>query len=117
MKDIIEANEQSFELEVTQAGVPVLVDFYAPWCGPCKMLAPVLDKLAQEFTGRAKVVKVNVDDAPGLAAEFGITGVPTMMFFQGPRLLDRLVGLASPRDLQARLEKFAAPAPQAPVAA
>ncbi len=117
MNNIIEANEQSFEQEVTQAGVPMLVDFYAPWCGPCKMLAPVLDKLAQEFAGRAKVVKVNVDDAPGLAAEFGITGVPTMMFFKGSLLVDRVVGFAAPKDLKARLENLSTPAPAATVAA
>ena len=106
-----ELNDNTFEREVLQAELPVLVDFYAPWCGPCKMLAPVLDALAREFEGRAKIVKVNVDDAPALAARFGITGVPTLIFFDQGEAVDEIVGFTPPRVLKARLEQLAARAP------
>ena len=101
-----ELNENTFDREVLQSDLPVLVDFYAPWCGPCKMLAPVLDVLAREFEGRANVVKVNVDDAPMLAARYGITGVPTLHFFVQGEAVDEIVGFAAPRALKARLEEL-----------
>jgi thioredoxin 1 len=107
MNKIIELDEKSFEREVTQANLPVLVDFYATWCGPCKMLAPLLEKLAGEFVGRAKFAKVNVDDAGELATRFGITGVPTLILFQGGQIVDTIVGLLPPASLKARLEKAA----------
>jgi thioredoxin len=92
MKNIIELNESNFEPEVSPAAGPVLVDFYAPWCGPCKMLAPLLEQLAGEYAGRLKFAKANVDDAPGLAARYGITGVPTLMLFRNGEVADRVVG-------------------------
>ncbi|MBI5384574.1 MAG: thioredoxin [Verrucomicrobia bacterium] len=117
MSQITELTEETFEQEVRQAGLPVLVDFYAPWCGPCKMLAPVLDKLAGDYADRVKIVKVNVDEAPGLAADFGITGVPTLMVFRGAQLLDSFVGVPSPRDLKASLDRAATGVPAAHAAA
>jgi len=108
--NMIELNDLSFEQEVTQAGGPVLVDFYAPWCGPCKMLAPLLDKLAGEYAGRVKFAKVNVDDAQGLASRFQITGVPTLTLFRGPLVLNTFVGVPSARDLKASLDKVSRPA-------
>jgi thioredoxin len=108
MNNITETNETSFAKDVFAAGGPVLVDFYAPWCGPCRMLAPMLEALAHEFAGRVKFVKVNVDHAPALASRYDIAGVPTLMLFKGRLVLDTLVGLASPRDLRLRLEKAAA---------
>lgn len=108
MSNMIETNEANFQADVIEAGLPVLVDFYAPWCGPCKMLAPVLDQLAVEFAGRVKIVKVNVDHAQRLAYQYNITGVPTLILFKGGLILDTIVGFASPRDLQARLENAAA---------
>jgi thioredoxin 1 len=104
MKNIIELNETNFESEVLKAAGPVLVDFYAPWCGPCKMLAPLLEQLAGEFPGRMKFGKLNVDDAPELAGQYDITGVPTLMLFRGGKVIDRIVGLPSPRALKASLE-------------
>ena len=108
MNNVIEVNDQNFGKEVTQEGRPVLVDFYAPWCGPCKMLAPALDKMAGEFAGRIKFAKVNVDDASQLATRFRITSVPTLIFFHGDRVLDTIVGAVPPNALKARLEQAAA---------
>jgi len=107
MNKIMEITETNFETEVLQAPVPVVVDFYAPWCGPCKMLGPLLDQLAGEFDGRLKFVKVNVDNAPELAAGYEVTGVPTLASFNGGKLLDTMVGLAAPKALKAWLETAA----------
>jgi len=101
---MIELNGQIFEQEVIQATSPVLVDFYAPWCGPCKMLAPALESLAAEFAGRIKFAKVNVDEAGELAVRYGISGVPTLLLFNNGQVVDTLVGLAPPHTLKARLE-------------
>ncbi len=115
MNKIIELDDQSFEPELKKAGVPVLVDFYAPWCGPCRMLAPVLETLAGEFAGRVKFARVNVDLAPELAIHYEITGVPTLIIFRNGLILNTIVGMPSPRALKTRLEEIAALA--APAAA
>jgi len=107
MKSIIELNETNFGPEVLQAAGSVLVDFYAPWCGPCKMLAPLLEQLAVEFAGKMKFAKLNVADAPELAGHFDIAGVPTLMLFRDGRPADQMVGLAPPRALKTWLEKAA----------
>jgi thioredoxin 1 len=109
-----ELNERTFATEVMQAAQPVLVDFYATWCGPCRMLAPVLEQLAGEFAGRVKFAKVDVDRAPGLAAQYQITGVPTLLLFQNGRVVDEVVGLAPLGALRARLRAVAGPAPAEP---
>ena len=113
MKAISELNETDFEQTIAGANVPVAVDFYAPWCGPCKILAPLLEKLAEHFTGRVEFFKVNVDEAPSLAERFDITGVPTLLFFANGELRDTVVGFASPRALVARMEALAASAREA----
>ena len=95
--------EQNFEAEVLNSDQPVLVDFWAEWCGPCRMLAPAVEKLAEEYEGRAKVGKVNVDEQPGLAARFGIVSIPTVMVFKGGKLADTLVGLRPKQELEALL--------------
>ncbi len=108
MTNVTELNEESFQQEVTQANLPVVVDFYAPWCGPCKMLAPLLASLAAEFQGKLQFAKLNVDTAPALAGRYGITGVPTLMLFRGGQPQDTLVGLVPPKRLRAWLEGAAA---------
>jgi thioredoxin 1 len=110
--DMIELNESSFQTEVLNSGLPVLVDFYAPWCGPCKMLAPLLDQLVGEFQGRVKFAKLNVDDAPELAGKYNITGVPTLTLFRAGQFVDSMVGLVSPKALRSWLEKSVVAAPQ-----
>ena len=113
MENIIELSESSFETEVLRADLPVVVDFYAPWCGPCKTLAPLLEQLATEFQGRIKFAKANVEDTPELAATYRITGVPTLALFRGGQQIDALVGPASPKALKSWLEAAAAATPQA----
>lgn len=108
MKNIVELTEDRFESEVLQAATPVLVDFYAPWCGPCKMLAPLLEQLASEFNGKIKFAKLNVDDATEMASRYGITGVPTLMLFRNGQEIDTVVGMQSPKVLKAWLEGAAA---------
>jgi thioredoxin 1 len=114
MKNLIELSESTFETEVLRADLPVVVDFYAPWCGPCKMLAPLLEQLAGEFQGRIKFTKANVDDTPELAATFQITGVPTLVLFRDGGPIDALVGMVSPKALKSWLESAVAVTAQAP---
>jgi thioredoxin 1 len=106
MKLVPDINEDSFETEVLQSKLPVLVDFWAEWCGPCKMLAPVLDEIATENGTRAKVVKVNVDQNPALAARFGIQAIPTLLYFANGKLLDRSSGVISKTTIVSRLERL-----------
>ena len=110
MKPTIEINGANFESEVLQSNQPVLVDFWAEWCGPCKMLAPALDEIAAEQTGRVKVVKVNVDSNPELAARFGIQSIPTLLYFAGGEVRDQTIGVVGKRAIVSRLEKLAVPA-------
>jgi len=104
MTNVNEIASTSFSDEVLKSSLPVMVDFYAPWCGPCKMMAPLLDTLAGEFKDRVKVVKVNVDDAADLAAQYRITGVPTLILFKSGEPVDTTVGAPSPKDLRSKFE-------------
>ncbi len=117
MKNIIELTEDGFENEVRRTPGLVLVDFYAPWCGPCKMLAPFLDQLAGEFAGRVKFAKVNVDEAPEVAGQYEITGVPTLLLFRDGQPVDSVVGMAPPQALKKWLENALASNPKPSLAA
>src|SRR6266853_1963983 len=104
MKPTIEINEANFEVEVLKSNVPVVVDFWANWCGPCKMLAPVLDEIAKEQAGRVKVAKVNVDENPTLAGRFSIQSIPTLLYFAGGQLRHQIVGVASKKRIVSDLD-------------
>ncbi|HMP84917.1 MAG TPA: thioredoxin TrxA [Verrucomicrobiota bacterium] len=102
---IVTLTQDNFAGEVLQSQSPVLVDFWAEWCGPCKMIAPVLDELADEYQGRVKIGKVNIDDHQGLAAEYGVRAIPTLLVFNNGQVADQLVGARSKRDLKASLDR------------
>jgi len=95
----------NFEAEVLQSDIPVFVDFYADWCGPCKMMSPVIDKMAEEYAGRIKVGKVNVDENSDLAVKYGIMSIPNMVFFKNGEVVDRVVGAIPKPQMQAKFEK------------
>ena len=100
-------SETAFDSEVAKANLPVVVDFYAPWCGPCRTLAPRMEKLAEQYSGKIKFVKVNVDDATTLATQYKISGIPTLLFFHQGKMVDSMVGLPPAAQLQQRLETLA----------
>jgi thioredoxin 1 len=110
MKPIIEINEANFESEVLQSNQPVLVDFWAEWCGPRKLLAPVLDEIATELAGRVKVAKVNVDTNPALAARYGNQSIPTLLFFAAGEVRDKTIGAVNKRAIVSKFEKLTVPA-------
>jgi thioredoxin 1 len=97
---IAEVNDTNFESEVLQSAEPVLVDFWAPWCGPCRQIAPLVEQLAGENAGSAKVLKLNVDDAPNAAQSYGVSSIPTLMVFKNGEVVDRFVGLQPKARLQ-----------------
>lgn len=109
MNEPININEASFDRAVLQSPVPTLVDFWAPWCGPCKMIGPVLNEIARENEDTIRVAKVNVDDDPNLAAKFNVRGIPTLLLFSGGELKETIVGASvSKGTLVAKLNALAA---------
>lgn len=108
MKNIIEMNDTNFDQALGTATMPVLVDFFAPWCGPCRMLAPVLEQLAGQMNGEVQFAKVNVDEAPMVAARFRITGVPTLILFRDGKPVDQVEGFMPPQYLVQWLREAAA---------
>lgn len=103
--NVVEITDSNFETEVTQSQLPVLVDFWATWCGPCMMLSPTIDALATEFAGKVKVGKVNIDQNRKLPVQFRVNGIPTLMVFKGGQLVDTVVGAQSKDRLSALLTK------------
>lgn len=110
MKSTIEINEGNFETEVLKSPQPVLVDFWAEWCGPCKMLGPVIDEIATEQVGKVKVGKVNVDANPALAERFGIQSIPTLLYFAGGEVRNQTVGAVGKKVIVSKLEGLVKPA-------
>ena len=106
MGKYIELTEANFK-DTIKEGV-ALVDFWAPWCGPCRMIAPVIDELAQEYEGKAKICKVNTDEQPAIAAEYGIRSIPTILFFKDGELVDQMVGAASKGVFEEKLNSLLA---------
>jgi thioredoxin 1 len=100
-------DESNFDKEVTQSDQPVLVDFWAEWCGPCKMIAPLIDEIAREKAGSVKVAKVNVDENQSLSMKYNVRAIPALLFFKNGQLRDQVVGMVSKKDLLGRLEALA----------
>ncbi|MEA3212328.1 MAG: thioredoxin 1 [Chthoniobacter sp.] len=109
MNEPININAASFEKAVLQSPIPVLVDFWAPWCGPCQMIAPVLNEIAREGDGRFRIAKVNVDDESALMQRFGIRGIPALLFFRGGELRHQIVGAVEKKVIVEQLEALVTP--------
>ena len=105
--ETITLNESNFDRELTQDDKPMIVDFWAEWCGPCKMIAPLLDEIAREKAGAVKVAKVNVDDNQSLSFKYNIQAIPALLFFKNGQLRDQVIGVTSKKDLLNRLEALA----------
>lgn len=95
--------EENFDEEVLKSDLPVLVDFYADWCGPCKMMAPAIEELAEEYKGKWKIGKVDIDASPNLASKYGITSIPTLKFFKGGQITDQVIGFQAKEKLKEKL--------------
>ncbi len=102
----LEVNDVNFDEEVINSDLPVLVDFWAPWCGPCRALAPVIDQLSEEYQGKVKIVKLNTDDNPNKAVQFRINSIPTMILFKDKKPVDMLVGALSKERIQESIDKL-----------
>lgn len=106
MSDPIELTDDNFEAEVLKSDKPVLVDFWAVWCGPCKMLGPTVEEISKEYEGKLKVGKLNVDDNSRMASQYGIMSIPSLLFFKGGQVVDQLVGAVPKKQLTDKLDKI-----------
>mgnify|MGYP000884889393 CR=1 FL=1 len=102
----VHVTDQTFEKSVLQSQIPVIVDFWAPWCGPCKMVGPILDKIAKEFAGKLLVAKVNTDESSEYAMKYGVQGIPTMLFISGGKVIHRQVGALPEPNIRAVIDQF-----------
>jgi len=107
--NVTELTDATFDQVVHESQVPVLVDFWAPWCGPCRMLAPIVEEIANEYNGKAKVCKINTDQARDSAIEFGISAIPTVILFHGGKVQKKWVGLTSKKDMAAAIDNLLQP--------
>ena len=105
---VLELSDANFEQEVSKSSTPILVDMWAAWCGPCRVIGPVVEELAGTYTGKMKMSKLNVDDYPHLAAQFRIMNIPTLLLFKGGKEVDRIVGVVPKEELSRRIEKVLA---------
>jgi thioredoxin 1 len=105
MSSATAVTDASFEQEVIKSDVPVLIDFWAPWCGPCRMVAPIVDEIAKEFEGKLKVLKLNTDENPNVASQYGIRSIPTLMIFKGGEKVDTVVGAVPKTTLSGTINK------------
>ncbi|MBJ7492074.1 MAG: thioredoxin [Cyanobacteriota bacterium] len=106
MSSATPVSDASFEQDVLKSDVPVLVDFWAPWCGPCRMVAPIVDEIAKEFDGKIKVFKLNTDENPNVASQFGIRSIPTLMVFKDGQKVDTVVGAVPKTTLSSTISKY-----------
>ncbi len=102
--NVAEFTDTNFQTEVVSSSQPVLVDFWAPWCGPCRMIAPLIEELASEYAGSVKIGKLNIDDSPNAAGQFGVSSIPTLMVFKGGEVVERFVGVQPKNRLQKALD-------------
>lgn len=102
----VEVTDQNFQTEVLGNPLPVIVDFWAPWCGPCRMIAPKLEEIASEYEGKVVIAKVNVDNSPMVAGQFGIRSIPTLLYVKGGKIVDQVIGNVPKSDLEARLKNL-----------
>lgn len=103
-KNTLELTDSNFMDTVGKSERPVLVDFWAPWCGPCRLLSPIVEELAQVYDGQLQVAKVNTDESPSVATQFNIRSIPTLLFFKGGKLVDSMIGLVPKEQLQQKIE-------------
>lgn len=103
MNNTVEGTDSNFDLEVLKSDIPVLVDFWAPWCGPCRMVSPLVDELAEELTGKLKVVKVNTDENQEIAIKYGIRSIPTLGIFKNGNIVDGLIGAVPKQAIKSKL--------------